>query len=159
MGKTPFGAWLERQIEERDWTLTQAAKRIGLAQSNLSRYVNGDAAPGRKNLRVIAKAFDAGRDELEALLDAGRPKSTSPRPSPYASAQRSAIEDAENAADALADPRLPVAFYGLLDSWPDLTTDEQEDILATIAHRRDTILQRRREAEGNEDGDQARSRS
>lgn len=71
--RTPFGEWLEQRITERDWTLRQAAEAIGVEQSSVSRYINGVAAPSRANLRKIATAFGADRDELEALIDAGRP--------------------------------------------------------------------------------------
>jgi transcriptional regulator with XRE-family HTH domain len=64
-----FADWLTGQIRERGWeTLRDAGQRLGVGHSSLSRYLNGQQAPSRQNLKKIVAALGADRDHVEGLL-------------------------------------------------------------------------------------------
>jgi transcriptional regulator with XRE-family HTH domain len=64
-----FRDWLEARLRERDWSLAEAARAIGVNQSLLSRYMNGKLNPSRQTLRRFSGFFGVPVGELLAMID------------------------------------------------------------------------------------------
>lgn len=52
-----FTDWIVQQINERGWSIRETARRAGLAASTISDVINGNAKPGTKFYRGLARAF------------------------------------------------------------------------------------------------------
>jgi transcriptional regulator with XRE-family HTH domain len=66
-----FASWLRAQLESRELGINQAAKYIGLAQSQLSRYARGESLPAkRSNVRKLAKFFQVSEEEIWRRIEA-----------------------------------------------------------------------------------------
>jgi transcriptional regulator with XRE-family HTH domain len=52
-----FASWLQAQLNQRDWTQTDLAKRSGISSGRISDYVRAVRIPGPINLRKIADAL------------------------------------------------------------------------------------------------------
>jgi len=52
-----FTDWIVQQIDERGWTIRETARRAGLSASTISDVINGNAKPGTKFYRGLARAF------------------------------------------------------------------------------------------------------
>lgn len=139
----PFAHWMRERVDAmRAPSDREAARRIGVSSGQLSQYVRALARPEWKTIKKLAEFFEVPTSVITDLLDTRRPESTDSARRPSGSVRYRAIEG-ESELEALADPRLPVAFYGLLASWPDMSVDEQEDILSTIADGRKRAMERR----------------
>jgi transcriptional regulator with XRE-family HTH domain len=108
--KLSFGEWLADLLLEKRLRQREVADRIGVAESTVSDWINGDKRPTRRSLRAVAEALGVDRDE--AFVAAGyTPQLAQPSP-PRRSEQevqyRATGEDAPSydARDPLADPRL-----------------------------------------------------
>lgn len=73
---TTFTNWLQEQLNLRNWTASDLAKRAEISEATLSRILSkGDRDPGPKLCRGIAKAFGMEADEvfrLAGLLPEGK---------------------------------------------------------------------------------------
>jgi len=55
---------LKEILKERNLTLSAFAGKVGISQSNLSNYVNGNISPTLETLEKIAKALNISITEL-----------------------------------------------------------------------------------------------
>ena len=55
---------LKEILKERNLTLSAFADKVGISQSNLSNYVNGNISPTLETLEKIAKALNISITEL-----------------------------------------------------------------------------------------------
>lgn len=59
MAKTiPFTSWLQGELQTREWTISQLARRSKISDAHLSRLLAGTRKPGVEALSAIAEAFD-----------------------------------------------------------------------------------------------------
>jgi len=52
-----FVTWLDNELNEREWTRADLARRAGITQSSLSMIYNESRSPGPDTLTAIAKAL------------------------------------------------------------------------------------------------------
>lgn len=72
---TPFGRWLREQVDKLGAPSDrQAAKLIGISHGALYEYIYDGREPGRRATARLAEFFGVEVDELNALIDAGRPE-------------------------------------------------------------------------------------
>jgi transcriptional regulator with XRE-family HTH domain len=62
-----FAAWLKRQLDRREWTAAELARRIEVSPTSVSRWVNGREVPSSNNARRIADAFYLEQDDVLTL--------------------------------------------------------------------------------------------
>jgi transcriptional regulator with XRE-family HTH domain len=55
---------LKNILKERNLTLSAFAEQVGISQSNLSNYVNGNISPTLETLEKIAKSLNISVTEL-----------------------------------------------------------------------------------------------
>ncbi len=53
-----FGRWVTRQLQERGWTRSEAARRGGISPSMMDKVIGGFANPGLDFCRGLALAFN-----------------------------------------------------------------------------------------------------
>lgn len=61
-----FGAWLQKQLNRRQWTQTELAKRAGVGQTTVSAWLRGARLPDALSCDKIADALFLSRDEVLA---------------------------------------------------------------------------------------------
>jgi transcriptional regulator with XRE-family HTH domain len=65
-----FTKWLERQIQDRGWSIPETARRSkkggyeGVSDSMIYKVLNNHANPGLKFFEGIARAFDMPKEEV-----------------------------------------------------------------------------------------------
>lgn len=59
-----FGDWLETEIQERGWTMSEMARRCDVSQPAISRVVSGERGAGPELCRAIAHAFDMPEEKV-----------------------------------------------------------------------------------------------
>lgn len=64
-----FATWLARELDQRGWSRSEAARRGGITSVAVDRVINGQMRPGVKFVRAIAKAF--GMAEEDVMREAG----------------------------------------------------------------------------------------
>lgn len=64
-----FSEWLDRMLEERGWSRSEAARRGGVSASMFDKVINQQSKPGAKFCIGIARAFDIPLSEV--LIRAG----------------------------------------------------------------------------------------
>lgn len=64
MGETSFVKWLLGELNERDMTQADLARRAGLSSGTLSNITSGDRNPGERVCRAIAQAFGIPAEEV-----------------------------------------------------------------------------------------------
>jgi transcriptional regulator with XRE-family HTH domain len=77
-----FDRLVKTQLVNRKWTHAELARRLGIKQTSLSRYLSGVRRPSTRTILAIAQAFELSSDEHTALLEAagyGRIPGISPR--------------------------------------------------------------------------------
>lgn len=52
-----FGAWLDRELQARGWSQSEAARRGEMSSQMVNALVNGQANPGLDSCQGIARAF------------------------------------------------------------------------------------------------------
>ena len=60
---------IRRARERHQWSQAELAKRVGIAQSHISRLERGEKGVSAENLSVIARTLDTALDELMGLLE------------------------------------------------------------------------------------------
>jgi transcriptional regulator with XRE-family HTH domain len=130
-GLQTFREWFAARIKERDWGVAEAGREIGISHAQVSRYLAGHSVPERKAIKALSRTFEISRDELEALVDAGRPISPSRDPLHYSNAQAGATLDD---ADAARGGILQLAAINTLGAgvWSQLSPDAQSTILRLV---------------------------
>lgn len=68
---TNFGFWLRRQIELRDMTQTEFAKRAGVTTGMVSQWILGRRRPSTDSVDRIADALRCDMDEVLVALGIG----------------------------------------------------------------------------------------
>ena len=58
MGIEEFVTWLGQEVQNRDWSYSELARRAGLSQSTISKVMSYAAAPGLEFCTGIARAFN-----------------------------------------------------------------------------------------------------
>lgn len=66
-----FGARVAMMRNAKEMTQAQLAEKLGLAQSNIARYENGNSFPSIENLVKLADIFDCTTDWLLGRTDSG----------------------------------------------------------------------------------------
>lgn len=66
-GAHEFGIWLDARMEETGWTQARLARTTGVAQSQISRYRNGEMTPDPATIRKLALALDSDVEEMMVL--------------------------------------------------------------------------------------------
>src|SRR5579884_4193732 len=69
-----FPVWLEATMRSRGLSQAQLARRMGVAETQVSRWRRGLAVPTVRSLQRLAETFDVPRTSLEQL--AGYPSGT-----------------------------------------------------------------------------------
>lgn len=62
-----FPIWLARQLDRRNWSQTDLAKKVGTNSSVVSRWVRGERIPSTRSVEKIAEAFDVDPDYVLAI--------------------------------------------------------------------------------------------
>ena len=62
MDKSLFVVWLEDELETREWSPSDLARRSGISQSAISLVMNGKRSPGMEFFDGISKAFKVPLD-------------------------------------------------------------------------------------------------
>ena len=62
--ETTFGEWLDRELAERGWSQSEAARRGRISASTVQQVVAGTTRPGVKLCQAIARAFDLPVEEV-----------------------------------------------------------------------------------------------
>jgi transcriptional regulator with XRE-family HTH domain len=57
-----FGQWLTHQLERRDWSKAELARRIGVANGDVSRWARDERVPSPAKVEDIADALDVDVD-------------------------------------------------------------------------------------------------
>lgn len=65
--ETHFGQWLERQINERGWNISELARRGEVSHVAILRVINGDRNAGPDLCRAIAKALEMPEEKVFRL--------------------------------------------------------------------------------------------
>lgn len=65
-----FKDWLLEQMRAFDMSAVEMAKKIGIDQSLVSRYLKGERVPSRQTAKKIAEAFNVPYIELLEMIDA-----------------------------------------------------------------------------------------
>lgn len=125
---TQFGAWLEQQRAARDASLEEFATLLGVDGSNVSRYLNGERAPSRKNLRLIAAALRIDRSDLEALVEADAVAKLGQQAAGLLQDGPGFAIVSPTATIQVRDPRLIGLFYGVLGRWERMTEEERASV-------------------------------
>lgn len=63
MEKT-FVEWIDSELEAREWTRADLARKAGITESSLSLIYSGGRSPGKKTCDGIAKAFRLPPDQV-----------------------------------------------------------------------------------------------
>lgn len=53
-----FGEWLEKEMRDRDWSMSKLAQLSGVTHVTISRIISGERNPSGRLCRNIAGAFD-----------------------------------------------------------------------------------------------------
>lgn len=109
-GTGSFGRWLQERLGVR--TYGQLAEYVGVSTSTVSRWVNGQSMPERRNVHRLAAYLKVEPAEIEAMLTETPPA-------------------AQEVLDRLTDPRLRLAFY---DAAFELTREEQASVIEAVEH-------------------------
>jgi plasmid maintenance system antidote protein VapI len=64
----PFGQWLMREIENRLMTKRQFARKAGVSEASITRWVYEQREPRGVNVVRVARALGVPREEVEAHL-------------------------------------------------------------------------------------------
>jgi transcriptional regulator with XRE-family HTH domain len=64
-----FPLWLQRRLQERDWTITDLARAMGVQTSLISRWMAGRQKPTAESANRIAEVLQISVDEV--LTEAG----------------------------------------------------------------------------------------
>lgn len=64
-----FSERLVRELSNRGWSRSEAARRGGISSSMFDKVINGYASPGIKFLKGLAQAFDLPLAEIISWLD------------------------------------------------------------------------------------------
>jgi transcriptional regulator with XRE-family HTH domain len=64
-----FSEWLGDELEKRDWTQADLARKSGLTTAGVSHIIKGTRKAGIKSCAKIAKAFDLSPDEVLRAAD------------------------------------------------------------------------------------------
>jgi transcriptional regulator with XRE-family HTH domain len=52
-----FGTWLAEQLQKRDWSMSELARRCGVSHATISRLISGNQNPSPELCREIARAL------------------------------------------------------------------------------------------------------
>jgi transcriptional regulator with XRE-family HTH domain len=64
-----FPLWLQRRLQERDWSITDLARAMGVQTSLISRWMAGRQKPTAESANRIAEVLQISVDEV--LTEAG----------------------------------------------------------------------------------------
>jgi transcriptional regulator with XRE-family HTH domain len=64
-----FSEWLDRELDSRGWSRSEAARRGGISASMVDKVINGHAQPGMTFYKGIAQAFEMPLEDV--LIKAG----------------------------------------------------------------------------------------
>ncbi len=56
--KSAFLVWLQGAIREREWSISELARRSGVSQSHLSNIISGNRKASAATLTALARALD-----------------------------------------------------------------------------------------------------
>jgi transcriptional regulator with XRE-family HTH domain len=76
-----FEQWLNKQLNDRGWSQSEAARRSGISASMFSQVISGVANPGIDFLDGVARAFGITRREVYARAGRIEPEPSSDTPS------------------------------------------------------------------------------
>jgi transcriptional regulator with XRE-family HTH domain len=65
---TPFGRWLQREIDARDWNLSGLAHRMGLAHSSVHAWMRGKTRPSPVSIRKLARVLEVPLTDVHIAL-------------------------------------------------------------------------------------------
>jgi transcriptional regulator with XRE-family HTH domain len=52
-----FGTWLTEQLQQRDWSMSELARRCGVSHATISRIIGGSQNPSPELCREMARAL------------------------------------------------------------------------------------------------------
>lgn len=67
MNEPSFGKWLVRQLQRREWTGADFARRLGTGNSTVTMWLGGTRTPSSSSSERIADALGVDRDVVLAL--------------------------------------------------------------------------------------------
>jgi len=59
-----FTAWINSELEAREWSIRELGKRAGLSATTISNVLNGHRMPGKRFCIALARAFGVSREEV-----------------------------------------------------------------------------------------------
>jgi transcriptional regulator with XRE-family HTH domain len=64
MTKIDFGEWLQNEMNLREWSQSDIARKSGLSTGQISRLLNGTRGPGLETCQAIANAFNLPQEQV-----------------------------------------------------------------------------------------------
>jgi transcriptional regulator with XRE-family HTH domain len=55
--KNGFGAWLQKQLDDREWRQADLARASGLTTASIAQFINDQITPGKRGAEKIARAL------------------------------------------------------------------------------------------------------
>ena len=59
-----FPLWLQQRLDERGWSITELARRMGTQTTLISRWMQGRQRPTAQSARLIAQVMKLDEDEV-----------------------------------------------------------------------------------------------
>lgn len=56
--KSAFLAWLQTALQDKQWSISELARRSGVSQSHLSNIISGNRKASAATLTALARAFN-----------------------------------------------------------------------------------------------------
>ena len=63
-----FGAWLQREMDERDLNVVGLGKKIGRAHSSILAWIDGSSRPSPASIRKLAAVLGVPLTEIHVAL-------------------------------------------------------------------------------------------
>jgi transcriptional regulator with XRE-family HTH domain len=73
-----FGTWLDRELQQRGWSQSEAARRGEMSSQMINAIINGQANPGLESCQGIARAFKLPLEDVFRLAGILPPKLIAP---------------------------------------------------------------------------------
>lgn len=62
-----FGTWLDRELQQKGWSQSEAARRGEMSSQMINAIINGQANPGLESCQGIARAFKLPLEDVFRL--------------------------------------------------------------------------------------------
>jgi transcriptional regulator with XRE-family HTH domain len=69
-----FALWLGQKLHDIGWSQDTLAKRIGVKQASVSKWISGKTKPSRENVVKLANILEESPDKINRLLGYSKEK-------------------------------------------------------------------------------------